>query len=38
MTHFPTQEEAQEVLDQDPGDPNRLDGADQDRVAYESLP
>jgi hypothetical protein len=35
---FLTQEEAQEVLDQDPSDPNRLDGADQDGVGCESLP
>ena len=32
------QKEAQEVLAQDPGDPNRLDGADQDRVACAGLP
>ena len=38
MTDFPTQEEAQEVLDQAPSDPNRLDGADQDGVVCESLP
>lgn len=32
---FQTQEEAQAVLDQDPGDPNRLD---DDGIACESLP
>jgi micrococcal nuclease len=35
---FPTQEEAQEVLDRVPSNPNRLDGADQDGVVCESLP
>jgi hypothetical protein len=30
---FSTQEEAQAILDQDPSDPNRLDGSDQDGVA-----
>jgi hypothetical protein len=34
---FSTQEEAQAVLDQDPSDPNRLDG-DQDGLACERLP
>lgn len=34
---FATQEEAQEVLEQDPSDPNGLDGED-DRIACESLP
>lgn len=34
---FDTQDEAQEVLDADPGDPHRLD-ADNDGVACESLP
>jgi hypothetical protein len=38
MADFSTQVEAQEILVQYPGDPNRLDGADQDRVACESLP
>jgi micrococcal nuclease len=37
-SNFATQEEAQEVLDKDPGDPNRLDSGDQDGVACESLP
>jgi micrococcal nuclease len=35
---FSTQEEAQEVLDRDPSDPNRLDGTDNDGIACESLP
>jgi hypothetical protein len=35
--HFATQEEAQRVLKQDPGDPNYLDG-DGDGVACEDLP
>ena len=34
--HFSTQPEAQEVLDQDPSDPHRLDG-DKDGVPCESL-
>jgi hypothetical protein len=34
---FATQEEAQEVLKQDPSDPNYLDG-DDDGVACEDLP
>jgi hypothetical protein len=34
---FDTQEEAQAVLDEDPSDPNNLDG-DNDGVACESLP
>jgi hypothetical protein len=32
------QEEAQEILDRDPSDPNRLDGDDQDGLACERLP
>jgi micrococcal nuclease len=35
---FSTQEEAQAILDQDHGDPNRLDGSDRDGMACESLP
>jgi hypothetical protein len=35
--HFPTQEEAQAVLDADPSDPNYLD-AEGDGIACESLP
>jgi micrococcal nuclease len=35
---FSTQEEAQRVLDQDPRDPNRLDGTDNDGIACEGLP
>lgn len=35
---FATQPEAQAVLDQDPSDPNGLDGAPRDGVACESLP
>ena len=35
---FPSQEEAQAVLDRDPSDPNRLDGTDNDGIACESLP
>ncbi len=35
---FSTQYEAQQALEQDPSDPNRLDGSDQDGVACESLP
>lgn len=34
---FATQEEAQAVYDQDPGDPNTLDG-DEDGEACENLP
>ena len=38
MTDFPTQEEAQEVLDQAPSDPNRLEGADQDGWSARAFP
>jgi micrococcal nuclease len=36
-SHFETQEKAQQVLENTPGDPHRLDG-DGDGVACESLP
>jgi hypothetical protein len=36
--NFQFQEDAQEVLDQDPSDPNGLDGNDNDGIACESLP
>lgn len=35
--HFDTQDQAQQVLDETPGDPHRLDG-DDDGIACESLP
>jgi hypothetical protein len=35
---FATQEEAQAVFDQDPSDPNGLDGNDNDGIACENLP
>jgi len=35
---FATQAEAQAVYDQDPSDPNGLDGSPEDGVACESLP
>jgi hypothetical protein len=38
LTNFTYQEEAQAVLEQDPSDPNRLDGNDNDGVACEMLP
>jgi hypothetical protein len=38
LTHFTYQEEAQAVLEQDPSDPNGLDGNDNDGVACEMLP
>lgn len=36
--HFTYQEDAQAVYDQDPSDPNGLDGTPNDGVACESLP
>ncbi len=36
--HFAYQEDAQAVYDQDPSDPNGLDGTPNDGVACESLP
>src|SRR5215213_6386124 len=38
LTNFTYQEEAQAVLEEDPSDPNRLDGNDNDGVACEMLP
>lgn len=36
-SHFDTQDQAQQVLERDSGDPHRLDG-DEDGIACESLP
>ena len=38
LTDFTYQEDAQAVYDQDPSDPNGLDGNDNDGVACEMLP
>jgi hypothetical protein len=35
---FSTQKEARKFLEQDPSDPNHLDGSNQDGMACESLP